>query len=199
MIEFDRGQNHRVGKIVQELRTLIEERGVVFVAFQNEVPALPETETAAKVLCNSADEKRGLESGGFEDPCQHRRGGRFAVRSGNDQNFFPYQKFVMQDLRQRAEWDTLVEQALQFDVAAGKRVADDDEVGTWIQVGFGKRLRNGNSKRFEKCGHRRIGGRVGAGDVEAALFQHAGQRSHRGAADADEMDVFGLAFIRAML
>src|SRR5215469_9863906 len=37
MIEFDRGKDHRIRKIVQELRSLVEESGVVFIALQNEM------------------------------------------------------------------------------------------------------------------------------------------------------------------
>ena len=45
VIELDRGQDDGVGKVVQELRPLIEEGGVVLVAFQDEVLPLPHDES----------------------------------------------------------------------------------------------------------------------------------------------------------
>ena len=45
MIEFDRGENDGVRKVVQELRSLVEEGGVVLVAFEDEVLALAQTES----------------------------------------------------------------------------------------------------------------------------------------------------------
>ncbi len=41
----------------------------------------------------------------------------------------------------------------------------------------------------ELVGHGRVGGGVGAGDAVALGAEHAGERGHRGAADADEVDV----------
>ena len=42
---------------MQELRTFIEERGVVFVAFQDEVRAFAEAEAAAEVFRDAADQE----------------------------------------------------------------------------------------------------------------------------------------------
>src|ERR1051326_2851925 len=42
VIELHRSQNDAVGKIMQEFRAFIEEGGVVFVAFENEVLAVAE-------------------------------------------------------------------------------------------------------------------------------------------------------------
>src|SRR5208337_4291179 len=45
VIELDGGQDHRIGKIVQELRSFIEESGVVFIAFQDELGPPAEAKT----------------------------------------------------------------------------------------------------------------------------------------------------------
>jgi hypothetical protein len=91
-----------------------------------------------------------LQTGRFEDPGKHGGGGGFAMRAGNHENFFAKQKFVMQNLRQRAEGDALVEHAFQFRIAARNRIADNDEVRPRIEVRGGERLGNGNAERFEK-------------------------------------------------
>src|SRR5579872_4619998 len=103
---------------MQELGTFVEECRVVLVALQNEMPALPEMEARAKVLRDSADQERGLHSRSMKNPRQHGSGCRFSVRAGDHQNFLPAQKFVMQQLWQRAKWNALVEQCLQFRISA---------------------------------------------------------------------------------
>jgi hypothetical protein len=57
MIEFHRGEDQGVRKVVQELRTLIEERGVVLVAFEDEMLAFAETETAAEIFRDTPDQE----------------------------------------------------------------------------------------------------------------------------------------------
>ena len=57
VIEFDRGQNDGVGKIVQELRALVEEGGVVFVAFEDEMLAVAEMKARAEILRDAADQE----------------------------------------------------------------------------------------------------------------------------------------------
>jgi len=118
---------------VQELRALVEERRVVLVAFEDEVLTIAEAKAASEVFGDAADQKRGLKCSGFENPRQHRGRGRFAVRSGNHQNVFADQEFIVQNLRQRAERNAFVEQALQFDIAARECVAYDYEIRTGLR------------------------------------------------------------------
>jgi hypothetical protein len=65
------------------------------------------------------------------------------MRSGNHQNVFADEELIMQNLRHGAERNALVEQVFQFDVAARKRVADDNQIGPRSQVRLGKRLGDG--------------------------------------------------------
>ena len=109
MVEFDGGQNYRIWKVVQEFWPLVEERGVVLVALQNEVPALAKSEAAAKVLGDPPDQKRGLPSAGVENPGKHRSGRGFPVSPSDDQYFSAQQELVVQNLRQRAERKPLVQ------------------------------------------------------------------------------------------
>ena len=152
-----------------------------------------EMEAGAEIFGDAADQKRRVESGGVEDPRQH--GGRrgLAVSSGDDQHFFAAQEFVVQQLRKRAERDALVEDVLQFYVAAGHGIADDDQVGPRLQVLASNGCATGMPRSRKKIGHRRIGGGIGTGDAKAALLQHSGERRHRGAADADQVNVFRIA------
>src|ERR1700730_13238241 len=72
VIEFDRRQDDGVRKIVQEFRTFIEECGVVFIAFQDEVFAVSKLETAAEIFCDSANQERRMSSRALKDPGKHR-------------------------------------------------------------------------------------------------------------------------------
>src|SRR5579863_597396 len=68
MVELDRSKDDGVRKIVQELRTFVEERCVIFVSLKNEVSALSQLKATAEVLRDAADEKRWLQSGRVENP-----------------------------------------------------------------------------------------------------------------------------------
>ena len=61
VIELDGGEDDGVGKVVQELRSLVEEGGVVLVAFEDEVLALAEVKAGAEIFGDAADEEGGLE------------------------------------------------------------------------------------------------------------------------------------------
>ena len=65
VIEFDVGEDQRVGKVVQKLRSLVEEGGVVFVAFDDEGARGPQLKAGAEVFRHAADEERRLERGIF--------------------------------------------------------------------------------------------------------------------------------------
>src|SRR5260370_9167226 len=85
VIELDRGKNDRLGKIVKELWSFIEESGVVLVAFQDEVLSLPQSKAAAKIFRNAAHQKRRIFAGRLKNPGKHPgcRGLAVASRDAN--------------------------------------------------------------------------------------------------------------------
>ncbi len=85
-----------------------------------------------------------------KDPGEHRSCRRLAVRSGDDQYFFAAKEFVVQQLRQRAERDALVEDVLEFDVAARDGIADDDQVGLRFEILRIEGLRHRDAEIAEK-------------------------------------------------
>src|SRR5581483_5021940 len=58
VIELHRAANDGIRKVVQELRSFVEEGGIVFIAFKNKVLALAQRETAAEVFRDPANQKR---------------------------------------------------------------------------------------------------------------------------------------------
>src|SRR6185312_2569778 len=132
MIELDRSQNYSIGKIVQELRAFVEERGIVLVAFKNEILAISQVKAAAKIFRNSANQKGRMRSRVFKNPGEHGRRRSLAVGAGYDQYFFAAQKFIVQKLWQRAKRDALIEHMFEFNIAARDRVAHNHEIRPWL-------------------------------------------------------------------
>ena len=112
--------------------------------------------------------------GDLVDPGQHAGGGGFAVGSGDDEGLAACEELFAQQRGHGGEGNALVEDALDFGIAAGERVADDDEIGRGREVRFGVGLEDGNAERAEQIAHGRIGGFVGAGDA-MALRAEAGR------------------------
>jgi hypothetical protein len=81
------------------------------------------------------------------------------VGSGDDEGFATGEELFAQESGHGGEGNAVVKHALDFGVAAGERVADDDEVRHRIEIGFAVRL----------------GGFVGAGDAVALELQKAGE------------------------
>ena len=194
VVELDVGEDERVGKVVEKLGALVEEGGVVLVAFEDEVARGTELKARAEIFRDAADEERRLKRGicargDLVDPGQHAGGGGFAVGSGDDERFAAFEKFLAQQRGHGGEGNALVEDAFDFRIAAGERIADDDEIGSGIEIRFGVGLEDGNAERAKQIAHGRIGGLVGAGDAMALELKQAGERGHGRAADADEVDV----------
>ena len=172
VIELDVGEDERVRKVVEELRALVEEGGVVLVAFDDEGARGAQLKAGAEVFRDAADEERRLKRGIFArgdlvDPGQHAGGGGFAVGSGDDERRAAGEEFLAQQRGHGGEGNALVEHALDFRIAARERVADDDEIGRGCEIRFGVGLEDGNAERAQQIAHGRIGGLVGAGDAMA--------------------------------
>src|SRR3981189_2174971 len=98
------------------------------------------------------------------------------MSAGYHQHLFAAQKFVVQQLRQRTEWNALIEHMLQLWVAPGNRVTDDNQVGLRIEISGVKWLRNRNAQFFEEFRHRWIRCGVRSSHAKPALLQHSCQR-----------------------
>ena len=194
VVELNVRENERCGKVMEEFRAFVEEGCIVLVALEDEVAGGAELKACAEVLRDAADEERRLKQwilarGHLVDPREHAGGGGLAVRSGDDKRFATGKEFFAQQCGHGCERNTLVEDALNFGIAARERVADDDEVGNRIEIRFAVWLADGNAERAKQIAHGRIGGLVGACDAVALELQQAGERGHGCAADTDEVNV----------
>ena len=145
VVELDVGEDGGVGEVVEELGALVEEGGVVLVAFEEEGPRLradaggADHEGGAEVLGDASDEEGwgelGVVAGGdFVDPGEHAGGRGLAVGSGHDEGLAVGEELVVEEGGHAGEGDALVEDGFQLRVAAGYGVADDDEVGARIEI-----------------------------------------------------------------
>ena len=116
------------GQVVDELRALVEKRGVVFVALDHEMLRVVQARALAEILRDAADHVGGIEPGALQDPGEQRGRRRFSVRAGDDEVVFSAQEELLQRLRQREVVELAIEHRLDLRVAARDGVADDDEV-----------------------------------------------------------------------
>ena len=191
VIVFERREDQFVGMIVQEFRSAVEERGFVFVAFDDEFLAAAEAVAAiAEIRSDAADQEIRLAPRYLKNPGEHRGGGGFSVRAGDDDRGVPRNEIFLEQLRHGAVRQFFVEDVFDFRIAARDRVADHAEVRRRLQIFFAKSFVPADAEGIEQRGSGRIDVDVRAGDVKAALFQHSRDRSHGGAGDSEQMDVF---------
>ena len=84
MVELDAREHRRARAVVQELGSLVEVGGVVLVAFDDDVRALPEPEVRLGVERHAADEEGRIGARDDEHVRHQRRRRRLAVRAGDD-------------------------------------------------------------------------------------------------------------------
>lgn len=189
MVHLQVVQQGDFGEVVDELAAFVEERGVILVAFQDEPRRVGEPRALTQVGRDTADEERGIQSGALEHPGEQRRGGGLAVGAGDDQRAFPAQKAFLEQLRQGAITQLVLQHEFCLRIPARNRVADHHQIRAMGEVGFRiTRARNDPAGRQEG-GHGRINDvLVGTGHGIAAFAQGDGNAGHGRAADANEMD-----------
>ena len=189
VIELHRSQDHCLRKVMQKLWSLVEQRRIVLVAFQNEMHSLAQMETRSKVFRNPSDEKRRLHPRRVKNPRQHRGRRGLSVRSRHHQHFLVQQEFLMQQLRQRTEGYALVERLLYFDIPPRNRIAYHNQIRTRLEISRIEGLGHRNPELRQEIRHGRIRRGIRAGHAKPPLRQHASQRRHRRPANTDQMNV----------
>ena len=143
--------------VVQEFRAAIEERGVVFVALDDELfPAAQAIAAVAKIGNDSANQKIGAAAGGVKNPGEHGGGGRLAVGARDDDRGVPGNEKFLEQLRHRAVGDFFVENEFDFGISARDHVADDGEIRRGLQILFAVAFVPANAERIEKRRRGRI-------------------------------------------
>ncbi|MCY1311424.1 hypothetical protein D9M70_617240 [compost metagenome] len=127
----------------------------------------------------------------LQHPGQHAGGGGLAVGTGHRQHPAPLQHMVGQPLRAGDIGQALVQHMLHRRVAAGQGVADHHQVRRRIEVRRIVALHQLDPLGFQLGTHGRVDIGVGAGDTVAKFLGQHRQRTHEGAADAEDVDMHG--------
>ena len=189
VIEFYRGDDRGVGAVMQKLRSLVEKRGVVFVALDDEVAAVAEAIVRTEIFRDAADHHRGIAARRVEHVRDHRGRGGLAMRSRHHQHALVLKEEMPQRLGHREVRDRGFQQRLGFRIVARDDVADHDQIRRGLQVlraeaGFDFDLR----LLQQRCGWL-VELAIGTGDAISARGEHPRERRHRGATYADQMHV----------
>ena len=187
--------DRRARPVVHELRALVEEGGVVLVGLDHEERALGQARRAVEVERHAADEEAGIEARVLEDPREHRRCGRLAVRARHRQHPAVGQHVLVQPLRPRHVGVAGVEDRFHQRIAARHHVADHEHVGVTRHARELRRVPafgEADAEPFELRGHRRIDVGVAPRDDVARRPGDGGEAAHERAADTEDVQVHQL-------
>ena len=190
MVELDVVDDGDIGKVLQELCGLVEERAVVFVALDHKRTTRPDPiarAVLAEVARHPANEHARIEVAAGVHPAGQRGRRRLAVRAGDHNRLRTPEELLPNELGKRAVPNFSIQHFLELGVSARDGVAHDhrSEVGgDVIGTITGK---YGNAFRRQKVAHRRVDILIRAANLDAFALDHRGDGGHRRAADPDEM------------
>ena len=191
VVELNVVDDGNAGQVLEELGRLVEVGAVVLVPLDDEVPAMANPvagAVVAEIERDAADEHRGVEPAVGQQPTGQRRHGGLAMRPRQHDRIGSPQKFVPHSLRQRAVPNLPLEHGFQFRVAAGNRIADDDQIDVFGNVVGRVAGHRADALSREKGAHRRVDVLVRPAHVMTARSEQGGQRRHRRAAHANQVD-----------
>ena len=200
VVEFQIVQHGGTRAVMHEFGAFVEKGGVVFVGFDDEkrrfavrvlARRLRQAGGNAEVFRYAADEEARRESGIFQDPCEHGRSGRFAVRPRHAEYPMMVQHVFRQPLRAGNIRQAAVQNRFNHIHAALGDIADNVNVSfKFVQLRGIEAFVYVYAQGFELGAHRRIHLRVATADFEPRFFGNGGHPAHKRAADTDNVDVF---------
>ena len=174
---------------MQKLWSLVEESGVVLIAFDDELGAIGHGETGAEIFRNSTHQKRWIAPCILEDPSRHAGGCGLAMSPRNHQGVVATDEFLVNQFRHGDKGDALIEQVLKLRIAARNGIADHHHVGSrdrdCCSLKGSQTTMPSASRNVDIGGYASF---VGAAHIQSPCLQHAGQRGHGRTADSDQMD-----------
>jgi hypothetical protein len=158
-----------VGEVVEELGALVEEGGVVLVAFEDEGAGGAELEAGAEVFGYATDEEGWVKrwvfaTGDLVDPGEHAGGGGFAVGAATTRR----SRLARNSSWMRAAMEVKGMRWSRTASTSGlprERALPTTTRSGAGEVGFGCRARGWGCLSSEQVAHGRVGGFVGAGDA----------------------------------
>ena len=187
MIELQVVQYRSAGAVMNELRALVEEGGVVLVSLYDEERRAGEAGRNREIQWHAADQEPGEAACLLQDPRQHGCDGGLSMGACHGQ-YMPAAEYLLgQPLRPRNIPLSVVENCFHQGVAARDDVADDPSIGPQRQLprveAFGKL----DAERRELLAHRRIDVGIAAGNTVSRGLGDGGKAAHERAANAEDM------------
>ena len=134
VIVFEIVQNHGPRSVMHELGTLIEEGGVVFVGFDDEVHAGAHSRGSFEITRYAADQEPRVATGRLENPHQHAGRGRLTVGSRDGQYPTLLQYVPRQPFGTRGVWNAALEQGFDQRISPAHDISDDHHIGIQFQL-----------------------------------------------------------------
>src|SRR5260370_4808801 len=102
VIVFERGNDQIIGMVMKKLGPAVPERGLILVAFKNELFPAAKPITLAKVFRHASHEKIRPLARSVKNPSQHRRRGGFSMCAADDNGMASGKKDILQNPRHQA-------------------------------------------------------------------------------------------------
>src|SRR5206468_8879725 len=99
-----------------------------FIAFKDEIFASRQTVALPEVLRDTANQKIWLPACRVKNPRQHRRSGCLPVRAADHNRMLAGKKYFFKNFRQRAVWNSLIENFFQLWIPARDDVPDYHQI-----------------------------------------------------------------------
>ena len=189
VIELDVIQNQGVRAVVNEFRSLVEKRSIVFVGLDHEALAGAEPRGDAKVGGYSAYQEAGLESRVFKNPGEHACCRRLAVSSRDREDVLTPKHVLGKPLWAGLVGDTTIQHGLDNLEPPTDDVTDHDTVGRGIKLPCVETLVHIDIQFLQLRTHGRIRLRVATGHAMAAGLGEGGYTPHESAANSKNMYV----------
>ena len=189
VVELEVVQDRGPGRVVHELRPLVEERGVVLVRFDDEERSRRGPRRDAEVVRHAADQETRTLPVALEDPGEHRRRSGLPVGTGHRDHVLARQHVLGEPLRTGDVPLAAVEDRLHERVAPCHHVADHPEVGGEGRLVGTVAFDDLDRLRGELRAHRRIHVRVAAGYAVPGVAREQRDAAHEGAADPEDVKV----------
>ena len=166
VVEFGAGDDRGARPVVQELGPFVEVRGVVLVAFDDEMLAVAEAEPFVEIERDAADEQARVTPRMMEHVREQARRRRLAVRAGDHDRMARGEEQLLERLGKAHVRDASPAQRLRFGILGADHVADHGEIRLrGFEVGGRERRVRLDPPLGQLVGHGRVNVLVGAGNL----------------------------------
>jgi hypothetical protein len=215
VVELQIVQHRRARAVMHELAALVEKGGVVFVGLNDKQRAGVERPFACdgalrgaqagrhpEVQRHAANQKARLQSGTFQNPGQHRRGGGLAVGARHSQHMAALQHMLGQPLRAAGVGQAGVQNGFhqrKLGAAVGQpgaadHIAHHEHIGAQRQLVGAEAFDQLDAQGAQLIAHGWVNTGVAASNLVPCFPRQRGQAPHERAADPEYVYVHGRRF-----